>query len=222
MEPHSSWLVAGSTLRIQPPPGDRPTPGANVSGRQRDNDLLRAAFRDLHGARLHGFALLVCLGDRPHAMRAAAQALAEGIRRSAELRHPERAGAWLRARAFELLRQSSPQRSETAEGERRAILRELGAADAVYDGLAALRIRERAALIATAIERFDPIDVETIVGMANGSSRRLAARARERYLGAVAASVSAVPLDALPGAGLAERVRATAERTMGATPSGTG
>ncbi|HYM51947.1 MAG TPA: hypothetical protein VEW45_00510 [Candidatus Dormibacteraeota bacterium] len=201
--------------------GGSTTRGANVSSRQREIDLLRAAFRDLHGARLHGFALLVSLGDRPRAARAAAEALAEGIRRSAELRHPERAAAWLRARALESLRQSASQRSETADGERRASLRELGAADAVYDGLAALRIRERAALIATALERFDPIDVETIVGMANGSSRRLAARARERYLRAVATSLSADPLDAMPGAELAARVRAVAERTIGATPSGT-
>ena len=29
-----------------------------------ETDLLRAAFRDLHGARLYGFALLVTQGDR--------------------------------------------------------------------------------------------------------------------------------------------------------------
>ena len=34
---------------------------------RRTADLIRAAFRDLHGARLHGFALLVTLGDRANA-----------------------------------------------------------------------------------------------------------------------------------------------------------
>ena len=106
-------------------------------------------------------------------------------------------------------------RPEAASKERRATLRELGATDAVYEGLAALPIRERAALIATAIERFDPIDVETILDMADGSSRRLTARARERYLVAVARSVPPGQPGDLPAGELGDRVRVSAERAIG-------
>ena len=63
-------------------------------------ELVRAAFRDLHGARLYGFALLVTLGDRGRAARLSATALAAGASRLADLRHPERAAAWLRARVL--------------------------------------------------------------------------------------------------------------------------
>ena len=60
-------------------------------------ELMRAAFRDLHGTRLHGFALLVTLGDRAHAARLTrGDALAAGMAQAAALRHPERAAAWLR------------------------------------------------------------------------------------------------------------------------------
>jgi hypothetical protein len=60
--------------------------------------LPRAAFRDLHGSRLYGFALIVAMGERQWAAQAATQALAEGELRLPELRHPERAAAWLRRR----------------------------------------------------------------------------------------------------------------------------
>lgn len=174
----------------------------------------------MHGARLHGFALLLSVGDRPRAARAAVEALAEGAVRAAELRHPERAAAWLRARVVRSLRRVSSRRNEIAEDERRAVLGELGAADAVYEGLAALPLRERAALVANDIERFHPLDVETIVGVADGSSRQLAGRARKRYMAAAAASLSARQLGALPGSELAERVGAAAERALSATGGG--
>ncbi|MEA2650619.1 MAG: hypothetical protein QOI85_340, partial [Chloroflexota bacterium] len=61
-------------------------------------ELVRAAFRDLHGTRLHGFALLVTLGDHARAARLAGEAIAAGTARTSELRHPERAAAWLRRR----------------------------------------------------------------------------------------------------------------------------
>src|SRR6187431_2709085 len=67
-------------------------------------DVLRAAFRELHGRRLHGFALLLTLGDRPGAARLASEALAAGAMRVDELRHPERAAAWLRHRLVDRAR----------------------------------------------------------------------------------------------------------------------
>jgi hypothetical protein len=175
-----------------------------------------AAFRDLHGARLHGFALLVSLGDRPRAARAAAEALEEGIHRSAELRHPERAAAWLRARVLQQLRRGSQQRVGPGDRERRAVLRRLGAADPVFDGLSALSIKPRAALVASTVERFDPIDVETILGMAAGSSLRTVARARERFVAAVTAAAPA-ELGDQPVGELGDRIREVAGRAMGAS-----
>jgi DNA-directed RNA polymerase specialized sigma24 family protein len=141
--------------------------------------------------------------------------LEEGARRAAELRHPERAAAWLRAQLLRRLgRVSSPQ-SVRSDEERHAALRQLGAADPLFDGLAALPMRERAALVASAIERFDAADVETILGLRPGASPRLVGRAREHYLAAVAAAVPPNALGAAPGGLVADRVRDVAGRTMG-------
>ncbi len=195
--------------------GGPQTPVATDSTDQHETDRLRAAFRDLHGARLHGFALLVTLGDRQRATLTAARVLEEGVGRAAELRHPERAAAWLRAR---LLRNLGRGRGATAarrDEEGRAALRELGAADPLFDGLATLPMKERAALVASAIERFVPGDVETILGLRPGTSPRVVARARERYLAAVTAAAPAHPLDASPGGVLTDRVREVAGRTLG-------
>jgi hypothetical protein len=143
---------------------------------------LAAAFRDLHGPRLHGFAILVTLGDQPLAERAAGFALAAGARQAAALRHPERAAAWLRARTLRWLHQPrSPGRSTPVEA-RRTALAPLGVDESVYRGLAELRINARAALVASAIERFDPIDVETILAAAPAATRHAVAQARSRYM----------------------------------------
>jgi hypothetical protein len=190
-------------------------PSANVSSRQREFDLQRAIFRDAHGRRLHGFTLLVALGDQEWATRAAAEALNEGARRAADLQHPERAAAWLRASALKSLSGWTPQRSYTSDRTRRGVLRGMGVANAVYDGLAALSVRERAALIATSVERFEPLDVETILGRSNGASRRLVARARQGYLAKVTTSAAFTDIGPVPGGALAEMVRQGAERAMG-------
>jgi hypothetical protein len=55
-----------------------------------------ADFVELHGDRLFGFAMLVTLGDRVLAGKVSAEALAKGVERISELRHPVRAAAWLR------------------------------------------------------------------------------------------------------------------------------
>ena len=65
---------------------------------------MRDAFRELHGSRLHGFAQLLVLGDRHAAAKLASDALADGAARVDELRHPERAAAWLRRRVVERAR----------------------------------------------------------------------------------------------------------------------
>jgi hypothetical protein len=179
--------------------------------------MLRAAFRDLHGARLHGFALLVALGDREPAAGAAADAMAAASSQLAELRHPERAAAWLRRRVVASLAATRGTRSP--EAERRAALRALGVADPAFDGLAALRIAERAALVASTIERLDPLDVEHVLGLSTADVRRLLERSRRRYLAgtraAMARESATLPADPNAPGDLARRVEAVAARTMG-------
>ena len=149
---------------------------------EQEDALLATAFRDLHGPRLHGFAILVTLGDRQSAEAVAGFALAAGAEQAAALRHPERAAAWLRSRTLRALHQQrSPGRSISVEA-RRAALAQLGVEEPVYRGLAALGINARAALVASDIERFDPIDVETILDAAPAATRHAVAEARDRFL----------------------------------------
>lgn len=188
------------------------TPDPSIAA---DHALLAQAFRDLHGTRLHGFALLVALGDHPAAERVAGAALAAGAQQAASLRHPERAAAWLRARTLRALpRRVSHGTAPVAE--RRAALAALGVDDTVYRGLAALGIEARAALVASAIERFEPIDIETILGAAPAATRHMIAKARHRYVrvaGTQPAGDESGPLADQEG-GLVTRVREVAARAM--------
>ena len=52
----------------------------------------------------------------------------------------------------------------------------------MHRGLAALSIDARAALVASVVERFDPIDVETILDAAPAATRHAVAEARSRYM----------------------------------------
>jgi hypothetical protein len=143
-------------------------------------ELLHAAFRDVHAARLHGFALLVALGDRHAAGQAASMALAAGLLRAHELRHPERAAAWLRAEVVRDLRRGRLGPSDAAGRE--GVLATLGATPAACRALGTLSLLERAALVAEAVERLDPIDVETVVGKPPAAAHRILRSAREAYL----------------------------------------
>lgn len=178
---------------------------------------MEAAFRDLHGARLHGYCLLLCLGDRPSATRAATSAMAEAIPHLGELRHPERAAAWLRAAATQSLLGVGG--SSEPEASRREALRALGVTDVAFDGLAGLQPRERAAFVASDIERLELIDVEAVLRTDAAETRRLLERARRRYLAAATARAEREPLTRggnAPAGGLAARIEAVAERTVGA------
>jgi DNA-directed RNA polymerase specialized sigma24 family protein len=175
-------------------------------------DLLRAAFRDLHGPRLHGFALLVALGDRATAARLASEALAAGSARTAELRHPERAAAWLRGRVTrnaERMGRSIGRRRVAGDGA--PALELLGVEAAGFAGLSALTTRERAALVADSVERLGRHDVATVVGIDGARLDRLIRRARSRYRGTVADALD----DAAAVAGpTATRIRAVAARAL--------
>jgi len=184
------------------------TPSELTTPRTSSPETLRDAFRDLHGPRLHGFALLATLGDRALAARLSAEALTTGAARADDLRHPERAAAWLRAHVV----RSLPRRLRTpSPAERRAGLEPMGIDAAVVVGLAVLGVHERAALVASDVERLDRHDVETIVGRRGGGLDRLLARARRDY----AAAYADVP-DVSPGAGgpIESQVATVAARTM--------
>ena len=172
-------------------------------------DLQRAAFRELHGQRLHGFALLLTLGDQSVAARLAADALAAGSAHTTELSHPERAAAWLRQR---VVKNAGRQRSATERADRRrAALEDLGVDDAAFAGLSALTVRERAALVVTTVERLDRRDVATIIGLDGTRLERLVRRARRRAISACATVHGERPVGDGP---LVTRVREIARRTI--------
>lgn len=207
------YAVAGPRADIR---RRSPTAIPQPAPAQYDDAILAAAFRDLHGSRLHGFAILVTLGDAPLAERAAGFALAAGADQAAALRHPERAAAWLRARTLRSLHQPGAGRRPPAPAARRAALAALGVDEAVYRGLAELSLDARAALVASAIERLDPIDVETILGAAPTAARRAVAQARDRYLRFAGGQPveTAEPSEAHATGELGARVRRAASRAF--------
>jgi hypothetical protein len=184
--------------------------GSNNADRQAA--LLAAAFRDLHGARIHGFALLVTLGDQARAASIASDALDAGADDAASLRHPERAAAWLRARVVLAARHRTFRRRANAWAQRRAALRSLGVDAPTFSGLAALTVVERAAIATLDIEHLDARDAEAVLGLSTGALERVAMRARRRYADAwIAARGSDVPV----GEGeLARQVRDAAHRAL--------
>ena len=169
---------------------------------------LRGAFQELHGPRLHGFALLVTLGNQTLAARIASNALAAGTKRVNELSHPERAAAWLRRRVVREARRSRQSDGGTGS-RRRAALEDLGVNATAFAALAALDVLERAALVASTVERLDAGDVATIVGQDGARLDRLIRRSRSTAITASA------PIDhGGDGGPIATRVRAVATRAL--------
>jgi hypothetical protein len=180
-----------------------------------DDELLRTAFRDVHATRLYGFALLVALGDRPRAAAAAGQALAAGTQHIHELRHPERAAAWLRRRVLRSLRRGIARKR--AHPTREA-LRPLGVDEPLLACLSGLSIVERAALVASSVEHLAPADIETILGAGPAATRRMVAAARARYLAAAAKGAGA----AIGSGQLTEQVLMVAARGFAPSAARTG
>jgi DNA-directed RNA polymerase specialized sigma24 family protein len=147
-----------------------------------EDPSLHDTFVELHGERLHGFALLVTLGDRTLAGILTAEALARGAERIEQLRHPERAAGWLRASLTRAARQPAWGHQRPGEPERRDALLRLGVDPATYDALASLDARSRAVVAAT-VEGFAAADVYEVVG----SDERVR-RARRDYLTAYLAA----------------------------------
>ena len=172
------------------------------------HEALQRAFRELHAPSLHGFALLLTLGDRRRALALSADALAAAGAHATELRHPERAAAWLRSRVVA----AAGRRDSRIDADARMdALAPLGVVASVLAGLAALGMLERAALIGSAIERLDDRDVATIVGRSGNSLDALLRRARLAFL-----EGSAAAPDGPSGLGgpLTDLVRAAAARAM--------
>jgi len=143
--------------------------------------MLRAAFRDAHGARLNGFALLLTLGDDALAASLAADALGEGALQADVLRHPERAGAWLRARVLKSAPRHISRRKAPGTERRMAALATIGVDGITYRTLESLTVEERAALVATSLEGFGPLDVEGILGSGSRAARRRISEARVKF-----------------------------------------
>jgi len=87
--------------------------------------------------------------------------------------------------------------------------------DAAYRGLAALTLDARAALVASAIERFDVIDIETILDASPAAARRAVAEALDRYVRyAATPPADGDGPDDPPSGDLASRVRDVAARAF--------
>ncbi len=170
----------------------------------------RTAFRDLHATRLHGFALLLTLGDARRAAELTNAALAEAADHIEDLRHPVRAAAWLRHR---VLRSAGRRQPARAARDRLAALEPLGIDGAVLAGIAALGTRERAGLIAATVERFADLDVGVVVGAQGDRLHALLRRARGRYLEAAARAEPGFADDG-QGGPTTSAVRAVAKRAM--------
>lgn len=173
-------------------------------------ELRRAAFRDLHGSRLHGFALLVTLGDQALAARLASEAIAEGTAHTDELSHPERAAAWLRRHVVRAAGRKLRDTPATG-GRRRAALEELEADAVAFASLAVLDVRERAVVAAYTVERLDRRDVATIVGMDGARFERLL---RHAHAKAIRSAGRALDLHPPEGGPITKRIRDIAQRTM--------
>ncbi len=146
----------------------------------------------------------------------ASEALAAGAAQADALRHPERAAAWLRARVLRALQHGVSRDESMPAPERQRALARLGVDAAAYEGLAALSPTGRAAVVASAIERFESIDIETILGATPTAARRVLAQARARYLEAVGGRPAGQPSAASASTEglLAKTVREVAQRAM--------
>lgn len=155
----------------------------------RSPDLV-VTLREVHGSTLHGFALLIALGDAALAARLSSGALLAAARHGAELRHPERAAAWLRGRVL----LAAPRRDSPIPVQARlAALAPIGVDGAAMAGLASLDRLERAVIVATTIEGLERNDVAAMVGREGPALDRLVHRARRRYLDAAGRALDLGP-----------------------------
>jgi len=169
-----------------------------------------ATLRELHGGQLHGFALLLTLGDQPAAATLAADALAAGSVHADELQHPGRATTWLRHSVLAAAARAHRTDPNYDEPTRRVALRALGVNDEAHAALSALGILERAAVVASAVEGLEEPDVATVVGLDPERSRRLVRDALRRAISAGMAE----PSKSGPDGPIVARTREIAARVL--------
>lgn len=157
-------------------------PGGSPSNAE-DKTALATAFRETHERRIHAFALLLTLGDRPRAARLADEALSAAEPRVATLVHPERGAAWLRQRVLRRASRGAGALSSLVSRGRpkpRAIA-EVGADTTLMTALASLSLRDRAALILNDVEGIRELDIADILGTPRAEVDRTVRKARARY-----------------------------------------
>ena len=159
-------------------------------------DDAAAAFRDVHERRLHGFALLLMLGNRATAAELTRAALDDAQHKVNELAHPERGAVWLRRHVL----RHAPKRTEG--GGRGPFRRsrpaphspggigEIGADEVLVEALARLDLQSRAALILQDVERFREVDVADALGTDLRAVERLVREARTKYSQAYTAAAA--------------------------------
>jgi hypothetical protein len=170
-----------------------------------------AALRDQYGAELHGFTLLLTLGDQPAAARLTADALRAGALGAVQLRHAGRVAAWLRQFVLREVSQPILRIAATAPPGGRAGLHTLRVDASAFAALSALSIRERAAIVATTIERLEPRDVATIVGL---DGARLERMVREALRRAISAGITERSGRSGPDGPIVRRTREIATRML--------
>jgi len=169
----------------------------------------------MHASRLHGFALLVTIGDEARAASAAAAAMKAGAKRAEELRHPERAAGWLRRQVIIELRRSWPTVPVTPAGWHE-VLRRMHVTDTLISALESMTVERRAALVAGTIEGLELADVATTLDMDLARAGRAVEGARREYMDVAARSAAPAEVT-LPGP-LAQRIGDITARAIGPVP----
>ena len=143
------------------------------------------AFREMHARRLHAFALLLALGDRPRAARLTDDALTAAAPLVGGLAHPERGAAWLRRQVYgdKLVPDRVGRFRRLLRRRRRSIsaVPEIGASVQVVAALAELPLRDRAALILSDVERLRELDVAEVLGCKRSAVEEIVRNARARF-----------------------------------------
>jgi DNA-directed RNA polymerase specialized sigma24 family protein len=179
------------------------------------------SMRELHGRRLHGFALLVTLGDQPLAGRLAADALAADDVGTTELSRPALTAALLRRAVLRLAthREADLELDQVIVGmnspvppvDGPAALESLRVDARAFAALRVLGIRQRAAIVATFVERLAPRDVATIVEL---DGARLESLVRDALHLATSAADANLPDQSTPDGPVVRRMRKIAARTL--------
>ena len=193
---------------------ETPTTGHALPVEAEDAEQLQAASWDAHAARLHGFALLLTVGDEPRAAAAAIAALEAGAER-AESQNSDQAAAWLRREVIGELRRTWPTPQLQPE-ERHAALHRMGVADPLISSLEGMSAERRAALVVSTVEGMAMADVANTLDTDLGDAYRVVEAARLDYL-TTALQVTAPGRAETPGP-LARRISEIQARAIAKVP----